>query len=78
MCTGSEENLLECSHNEILQNNCDHSEDVGVVCDSKFVTLAAQPRGFINYNSSQLPALKTVSGYKTPMPSHRAPSLLMT
>ena len=35
VCTGSESNLLECSHNEILQNNCEHSEDVAVVCGGK-------------------------------------------
>ena len=35
MCTGNESNLFECSHNEILQNNCGHSEDVAVICDSE-------------------------------------------
>ena len=44
VCMGSEDNLLECSHNEILQNNCDHSEDVAVVCDGKpFVDFLVQP-----------------------------------
>ena len=36
VCTGSEDNLLECSHNEILQGNCEHSEDVAVICNGKF------------------------------------------
>ena len=35
VCTGSESNLFECSHNEILQNNCEHSEDVAVICSSE-------------------------------------------
>ena len=38
VCTGSESNLFECSHNEILQNNCEHSEDVAVVCGGKHST----------------------------------------
>ncbi len=33
MCEGTEDNLLNCSHNQILQHNCDHSEDVAVVCN---------------------------------------------
>ncbi len=35
VCGGTEENLLSCSHNQILQHNCEHSEDVAVVCDSE-------------------------------------------
>ena len=35
VCTGSESNLFECSHNEILQNNCEHSEDVAVICNGE-------------------------------------------
>ncbi len=34
VCGGTEENLLSCSYNFIL-HNCDHSEDVAVVCDSE-------------------------------------------
>ena len=32
-CTGSEPNLLNCSHNDIGVNNCDkHKEDIGIIC----------------------------------------------
>ncbi|XP_061177723.1 uncharacterized protein LOC133186505 [Saccostrea echinata] len=32
MCTGSEGNILECNQTEIGNNDCDHTEDIGVVC----------------------------------------------
>ncbi len=35
VCAGTEDNLLSCSHNQIFQHNCNHSEDVAVVCDGK-------------------------------------------
>ncbi|XP_022081551.1 deleted in malignant brain tumors 1 protein-like isoform X2 [Acanthaster planci] len=38
-CTGSESNLLSCQHNEIGENNCDHSEDAGVVCNPDILRL---------------------------------------
>ena len=44
VCQGSEDNLLNCTHNEIYENNCDHSEDVGVICDGKYKSL-----GVISY-----------------------------
>uniref|UniRef100_A0A8C0HUM8 Soluble scavenger receptor cysteine-rich domain-containing protein SSC5D n=1 Tax=Balaenoptera musculus TaxID=9771 RepID=A0A8C0HUM8_BALMU len=31
-CTGSERNLLECTHAGLGSHNCDHQEDAGVVC----------------------------------------------
>ena len=31
-CTGSEENILNCSYDSV--SNCDHSEDAGVICGS--------------------------------------------
>ena len=34
-CTGSEPTLLTCRSNPIGINNCDHSEDVGVVCQPR-------------------------------------------
>ena len=35
VCAGTEDNLLSCSHSQIFQHNCDHSEDVAVVCDGE-------------------------------------------
>ncbi len=35
VCAGTENNLLSCSHNQLLQHNCDHSEDVAVICDGE-------------------------------------------
>ena len=31
-CTGSETNLGLCAHNGWYNQNCDHSEDAGVIC----------------------------------------------
>lgn len=37
MCSGTELSLFDCPRNNIWENNCasDHSEDAGVVCNSK-------------------------------------------
>ena len=32
LCSGQEETLLECSHDPVGVNDCDHAEDVGVIC----------------------------------------------
>lgn len=31
-CKGSETSLLDCEHKAIGQNNCEHKEDVSVLC----------------------------------------------
>ena len=33
VCTGREENLSECDHNDVGVNNCDRSEEAGVECE---------------------------------------------
>lgn len=35
VCSGNEDNLLLCAHNNIFENNCDHLEDAAVVCGSE-------------------------------------------
>ena len=34
-CAGTEHDLMECSHNEVFDHNCDHGEDAGVACTSE-------------------------------------------
>ena len=36
-CTGSESELLDCSHDDIGVDDCDHSEDASVRCSSKLI-----------------------------------------
>ena len=31
-CTGTESNILECEHEGLKENNCEHSEDASVIC----------------------------------------------
>ena len=31
-CLGNESSLLSCRHNGVGNHNCDHSQDVGVLC----------------------------------------------
>ena len=35
-CAGNETSLLECSHEGVLNHNCFHFEDAGVVCPGEF------------------------------------------
>ena len=32
-CTGSEDNIQDCSHRGLGSHNCQHSEDAGVTCE---------------------------------------------
>ena len=36
-CTGNEMALEECLHLNVGDDNCDHSEDAGVRCESEYV-----------------------------------------
>ena len=36
MCSGSEPNILACSHLQLHVHNCGHSEDVGVICSGLY------------------------------------------
>ena len=36
ICSGSEANLLECSHPPLFDHDCDHSEDAGVKCQGLY------------------------------------------
>ena len=39
MCSGGEDSLLECLNvNDIGNNDCDHSEDAGVICEGSYIT----------------------------------------
>ncbi len=35
ICTGSERSLIDCRHRRWGSHNCDHSQDVGVVCNKE-------------------------------------------
>ena len=37
MCSGGESNLLNCQHNPLFQHNCQHYEDVAVICNGMHV-----------------------------------------
>ena len=32
LCTGTETSLLNCTHNGIGMHNCEHNEDIGIIC----------------------------------------------
>ena len=34
-CTGHETRLVDCVHNGISTHDCSHSQDAGVICQSK-------------------------------------------
>ena len=38
-CTGSEENITQCSYVTSTAINCDHSEDAGVICEGDYILL---------------------------------------
>ena len=35
VCAGDESNLLNCQHNPVFNHNCQHFEDVAVICGSR-------------------------------------------
>ncbi|XP_025102846.1 uncharacterized protein LOC112569301 [Pomacea canaliculata] len=39
MCTGEETSLDECDHRGFTENDCSHSEDVGIICSTQPVKL---------------------------------------
>ena len=36
-CTGNESSLLDCNHGGLGVHNCDHAEDIGIICSSKLI-----------------------------------------
>ena len=40
MCTGSETELLDCTHNGFGVHNCIHREDAGLICGSKIIVIS--------------------------------------
>ena len=49
-CRGNESKLSECSHAGINNNNCDHSDDIGVICGKPI--RASVKKCFIGMHSS--------------------------
>ena len=39
ICSGTESDLLSCSHNGLGVHNCDHYEDAGVRCEGTFILI---------------------------------------
>lgn len=35
VCSGGESNLLNCQRNPVFEHNCQHQEDVAVICNGK-------------------------------------------
>ena len=44
MCTGSETELLDCTHNGFGVHNCIHREDAGLICGSKLTYMFCTQR----------------------------------
>ena len=51
-CSGTESDLLSCSHNGLGVHNCDHSEDAGVRCTGTFILYKLIQVVFIIYHVS--------------------------
>ena len=52
ICTGRESSLLQCGHNPLRDNNCDHTEDAGVICGGQytFSYLCVSDRAFVSFS----------------------------
>ena len=52
ICSGTESDLLSCSHNGLGVHNCDHSEDAGVKCEGTFILIPVYLTTIIMYHVS--------------------------
>ena len=39
-CNGLESRLFDCEHNGIENENCDHNQDVGVICQTGMIVIS--------------------------------------
>lgn len=58
-CSGEEESILSCAHNDWLEHDCSHNEDAGVICYSSDVETTPAP---------------TTPAPTTPVPTTRRPT----
>ncbi|XP_030201695.1 deleted in malignant brain tumors 1 protein isoform X2 [Gadus morhua] len=51
VCTGEEDAITQCSHPNYGENNCGHSEDVGIVCSGKLAKphVSLNPGPVVNF-----------------------------